>query len=110
MAGLSPEQIQALLGKTRQRGIYEEKLIEFVNSGEAGVEVNSQWVELADKKDTTLKQGFENAKQKAHVMEATEGKAELIKVIANEDRVYLVNLAHVEGAVPAEATAEAVPA
>jgi hypothetical protein len=97
MAGLTPEQIQALLGKTRQKGIYEKYLIEFVNSGEGGVNVNEQWsAEFGAKKATTLKQGFENAKDKAHVMEATNGAAANVKVIANEDLVYLINLDQVE--------------
>lgn len=88
MAGLTAEQIQALLGKTRTKGQYLEYLNEFVASGEQGVNVNETWVALRDKKATTLKQGFENAKEKK---EAAEG-SENVKVIANEDMVYLINL------------------
>lgn len=86
--GLSAEQIQALLGKTRTKGQYLEYLNTFVTSGEGGVCVNDEWVALRDKKATTLKQGFENAKEKK---EAAEG-SEFVKVIANEDKVYLINL------------------
>lgn len=98
MPGLTSEQIQALLGKTRQKGIYEKYLIEFVNSGEGGVNANEEWMDLREKKATTLKQGFENAKDKAHVMEATEGRAANVKVLASDDQVYLINLSNVEGA------------
>lgn len=97
MPGLTPDQIQALLGKTRQKGIYEKYLIDFVNSNEGGINVNEEWMDLREKKATTLKQGFENAKDKAHVMEATEGKAANVKVLASDDQVYLINLANVEG-------------
>lgn len=89
MAGLTPDQIKALLGKTRQKGLYVQKLNEFLESGEAGISVKEKWVEFAEKKDTTLKQGFDNAKENK---EAGEG-SENIKVIANEGDVYLINLA-----------------
>ena len=96
MAGLTAEQIQALLGKTRQKGVYEDYLIAFVASNEGGVCANDEWIDLRDKKATTLKQGFENAKDKARVMEATNGAASNVKVITNEDKVFLINLANVE--------------
>lgn len=103
MAGLTAEQIQALLGKTRQKGLYTQFLNEFIESGEMGVNVNEQWVELRDKKATTLKQGFEGAKDKK---EAVEG-ADQIKVISNEDQVFLVNLAVASEQLGAEAVAVA---
>lgn len=96
MAGLSPDQIKALLGKTRQKGQYEGYLIEFVKSGEGGICVNEEWMDLTEKKATTLKQGFENAKDKAAVVEATEGASKNVKVISQEDKVYLINLSNVE--------------
>lgn len=89
MAGLTADQIQTLLGKTRQKGIYQEKIKLFLASGEQGVCVNDEWVELSEKKATTLKQGFENAKDSK---DAPEG-SEYVKVISNEDKVYLINLA-----------------
>lgn len=85
---LTPDQIQALLGSTRTKGDYVVKLNEFLESGEAGVCVNETWVEMKDKKAPTLKQGFEAAKEKK---DAAEG-AEAIKVIANDGKVYLLNL------------------
>src|SRR4029077_2772570 len=85
---LSPDQIQALLGKTRTKGDYVVKLNSFLNSGEQGICVNETWVELKDKKATTLKQGFENVKTNK---DAAEG-ADSVKVISADDLVYLVNL------------------
>lgn len=96
---LTPEQIQALLGKTRSKGQYVEYINEFVNSGEGGVCANDQWVAIRDKKATTIKQGFENAKQNK---EAVEG-AENVKVISNEDKVFLINLAAANLATDADA-------
>jgi hypothetical protein len=97
MAGLTAEQIQALLGKTRQKGQYLELLNKFIESGEMGVNVQDTWVELRDKQPSTIKQGFEGAKDKK---EAAEG-AELVKVITNKEgegdsavtTVYLINMA-----------------
>ena len=86
---LTPDQITALLGKTRQKGMYIERLNSFLQSGDSGVNVNETWPEFRDKKATTLKQGFENAKENK---EAGEG-SENVKVIASEDMVYLINLA-----------------
>lgn len=87
--GLSAEQIQALLGKTRTKGDYIVKLNEFLAGDQDGVCVNDTWVEMKDKKATTLKQGFENAKDHK---DAGEG-AEFVKVIADNEQVYLINLA-----------------
>jgi hypothetical protein len=103
MAGLTADQIAALLGKTRQKGVYIQYLNQFLESGESGICVNEQWVDMKDKKASTLKQGFENAKENK---EAGEG-SEFVKVIANEEKVYLINLqaAGVDTPETAEATA-----
>lgn len=92
MAGLTPEQIAALLGKTRTKGQYIIYLNQFVASGMDGVCANEQWVDLKDKKASTLKQGFENAKDNKDAAEGSEN----VKVISNEDLVYLINLSHVQ--------------
>lgn len=91
---LTPDQIQALLGKARSKGVYEEHLVAFVKSGEQGVCVNETWVDMADKKATTLKQGFEGAKEKKSVVEALPDfdASTLIKVITSDEKVYLINL------------------
>jgi hypothetical protein len=90
MAGsLTPEQISALLGKSRTKGQYVVLTNEFLASGEVGVDVREQWPELKDKKATTLKQGFENAKKNK---DASEG-ADKIKVAGDGDGVFIINLA-----------------
>ena len=94
---LTPEQIAELLGGTRTKGDYVVKLNSFVESGEAGVCVNEQWLEMKDKKAQTLKQGFEAAKEKK---DAVEGSAN-VKVIAKGDLVFLINLAAAGVEVPA---------
>lgn len=87
MAGLSQEQIQALLGASRTKGVYIAKLTDFMNSGEAGVCVNEEWPELADKAHATLKQGFENAKNSKNAPAGVEN----VRVITNDEKVYLIN-------------------
>lgn len=89
MAGLTAEQITALLGATRQKGLYTTHLNAFVESGEMGVDVGEQWVEHSGKNASTLKQGFDNARTNKDFT----GDANQIKVIKNEDKVFLVNLA-----------------
>lgn len=101
MAGLTPEAVAALLSKTRTKGQYIQYLNEFIASGEMGVEANEQWVALRDKQATTLKQGFDNAKDHK---DAADG-AENIQVIKSEDKVYLVNLAHEDIATQTEEAA-----
>ena len=92
MAGLTSEQVAALLSKTRTKGQYIVRLNEFIDSGDMGVEVGEQWVEFRDKKGTTLKQGFDNAKDHKEIHEGADN----IQVIKQDEKVYLVNLAHEE--------------
>jgi CelD/BcsL family acetyltransferase involved in cellulose biosynthesis len=65
------------------------RLNEFLDSGEGGVDVQAEWMEFRERKTSTLKQGFENARSNK---EAAEG-SDNVKVITNEDHVYLINLA-----------------
>lgn len=89
MAGLSPERIAQLLGQTRQKGQYVGLINSFIESGEMGVDAKEQWPELREKQATTLKQGFDNAKDKKEVADG----AEAVRVIKNEDSVFLINMA-----------------
>jgi hypothetical protein len=88
MAGLTAEQIQALLATSRTKGEYSQYLTQFLDSGEQGVCANDEWISLKDKKASTVKQGFANAidKKDAHA------DAQFVKVLVNEDKVYLINL------------------
>jgi hypothetical protein len=87
--GLDPSQIRTLLSGARTKGLYVEKLNEFIESGENGVCANEQWVEFEDKKPTTLKQGFDNARDS----KAAADGSDQIKVMVSDEKVYLINLA-----------------
>lgn len=87
--GLTPDQIAQLVASTSQRGQYLDKFKEFMDSGEAGVNVGDTWPEFREKKVATLKQGFENAKNHKN---APAGSSD-IRVILNDGQVYLVNYA-----------------
>lgn len=96
---LTPEQIAELLSTSRTKGAYIGRLNEFVNSGEGGVCAND-WAEFSDKKANTLKQGFENAKNSKNAADGSDN----IKVLVNDEKVFLINLA--AAGVGAEAVAE----
>jgi hypothetical protein len=110
MPGLTQEEIRQILQKRRRRGVYEQYLIEFLKSNEAGVNVKEQWPDLAVKKASSLKQGFDGLKDKATFKEQlaesglSEDAAEQVSVIANDEQVFLINVPMVEAA-PAETTA-----
>ena len=87
MAGLTAADIKALLSKTSTKGGYVIRLNEFLASGEMGVCAND-WVEYDGKKAATLSQGFKSAISNK---DASDG-SEHVKVITNEEKVYLVNL------------------
>jgi hypothetical protein len=86
--GLTADQIAQLLGSTRSKGQYVVYLNEFLDSEEGGVCANEQWVAIKDKKASTIKQGFENAKDKKDARD----DAQFVKVITNDDKVFLINL------------------
>lgn len=92
MAGLSNEQILQLLASGRQKGIYAERFKQFLASGEGGVSVADTFPDLAGKKSTSIKTGFENVKKSK---DAPEG-AENVTVRVVEDKVYLINMSLVE--------------
>lgn len=94
MAGLTPEQIAQLLGASRTKGVYIQRLTEFMNSGEQGVDAKAEWPEFAEKATATLKQGFENAKNSKNAPAGVEH----VRVITNEDNVYLINQPPAEAA------------
>lgn len=86
MAGLSSEQIRSIYAKRRTKGLYTQFLAELLATGENGCDVKAQWPQLADKKATTIKQGFENAKEKK---DAPDG-SEAVDVIVDGEDVYLI--------------------
>jgi len=98
---LTPDQIASLLASTRTKGQYAEFLGEFLASGESGVNANEQWVAISGKKATTVKQGFESAKDKKDAPD----DARYVKVLVSEDQVYLINLKAAGVDLPAESGA-----
>ena len=102
---LTPDQIRAVYAKRRTKGLYLNLLDQFIESGEGGISVKEEWsTQFADKKATSLKQGFENAKGKK---EAPEG-AELVDIIVDGEDVYLLNRAVLgEGVAPEDEAEEA---
>jgi hypothetical protein len=112
---LSDDEILRLKQKNVGRGIYNDMLSEFLAMGEKGVDVRVQWPDnmWSNNKDdegnpvaktgSTLKQGFENARQSK---KAPEG-SDYVDVIADGEKVYLINKlatgeAHASASEPAE--------
>lgn len=85
---LTPEQIREIYANRRTKGQYEKFLTEFLGSNEDGISVKEVWPQLNDKKASTLKQGFDNAKDRK---EAPEG-SEFVDIIVDGDNVFLMNL------------------
>lgn len=83
-SGLSQDLIANLLANTRTRNAYGPKLVEFLDSDEAGVNPVEVWPEFAGKKATTLYQGFRLAAEKASLTEQL-----LIKL--SEETVFILN-------------------
>jgi hypothetical protein len=94
MAGLTQDQILQLLAAGRQKGVYRERLATFLNGGEAGISVSEVFPDLAGKKTTSLKTGFENVKKSKDAPEGSDNV--VIRVV--EDKVYLINMALVQQA------------
>ena len=84
---LSPDEVRAIYAKRRTKGLYDSLLVEFLESGDNGVSVKEQWSELADKKAQTLKQGFENSKDRKGAPEGSDA----VDVIVDGENVYLIN-------------------
>lgn len=90
---LDPDRIRAIYAKRRTKGLYIELLASFMESGENGVSVKEEWAtKLGDKKATTLKQGFENAKDSKSAPEGSEA----VDVIVDGEDVFLINGALVD--------------
>lgn len=110
MAGLSQDEIQGLLSKARTRGEYDVYLKEFLETGEAGIEVDRETGLMAGKSADQIKVGLENAKKRTNdAGEFVHGdRVKTVKVIKKTDEedkkndalmsVYLIDTARVEGA------------
>ena len=96
---LDTDKIASIYAKRRTKGLYTQFLAELLESGENGYDVKETWPQLKDKKATTIKQGFENAKEKK---DAPDG-SEFVDVIVDGDDVFLINSAQVRELAGAEA-------
>lgn len=114
---LTAEMIQTLLSQTKSRGEYDGVLRDFLNSSEAGVEVDLDNGPLAGKRAKGVKIGFDNARKKTNKetggfvhpggkdvrVIAITGKTtgpdgkEVDREDNSEDHVYLINTALTAG-------------
>jgi hypothetical protein len=85
---LDPERIKQIYADRRTKGLYMAKLRSFMESGDLGISVKEEWnTEFEGKKASTLKQGFENAKDN----KLSPDGSELIDVIVEGEDVFLIN-------------------
>jgi hypothetical protein len=85
IVGLSPELIAKLMASGRNRNFYGPKLLEFVESDEAGIAVKEVWpVEMSEKEASTIYQGFNLAAKKANLDETV-----IVKRL--DDQVFLLH-------------------
>jgi hypothetical protein len=84
---LSNDRIREIYAKRRTKGQYQTFLAALLESGDNGCDVKETWPQLQDKKASTIKQGFENAK---NTKDAPEG-ADAVDVIVDGEDVFLIN-------------------
>lgn len=91
---LTPEKIAELLAKGRVRGGYDKVLADFIESGEAGIEVDLTTGPIAGKTSKQAVTGFNLTRKR------TNDKGELrheagpnVRVIESDGNVYLINTA-----------------
>jgi len=93
---LSDEALNEALAGSRQRGVYDENYIAFVDSGRRGVEINLAEGDHAGKKAQSVKTGYESAIERikaGKILDASDEVKEAAgntKVILKGDRVFLV--------------------
>lgn len=90
--GLSNDQIAALYAKRRVKGLYEDKLMELMESDEPAIDPADSWpVEFSNKSATTMYQGFNNAAKKLNL-------ADDVDVIQRDGAVFIAvktRIAHI---------------
>jgi hypothetical protein len=98
---LSDEDLDAAIAGSRQRGVYDEKLLDYIQSGKRGVEINLAEGVHAGKKAPSVKTGYESARDRLEngktdlsgtdeEKETLKGAAKNTKVILKGERVFLV--------------------
>lgn len=93
MKGLDLTDIQALMATSRSRNTYGPKLMEFIESDEAAIDVAEVWpTEFGGKESTTLYQGFTLAARKAEVADTVAIKnSDGHCYILHNERVKLIS-------------------
>lgn len=95
---IADDDLNAAISGSRTRGVYDENLLTFFESGRRGVEVNLTDGIHEGKKAQSVKTGYESARERlvnGKVTDATDEQVEAAKqtkVIGktNPDRVFLV--------------------
>lgn len=89
---LNLEDALAVLAGSKQRGGYDVEFTNFLTSGEPGVVVSLTEGQFAGKKAQSVKTGFTNAQKRIAEKGTEEQKpiAANVRVILNEDKVYLI--------------------
>jgi hypothetical protein len=101
MASVSNDKIRSLYANRRKKGLYLDFLQKFLDSGETGISVRETWPsefphvtvdpenpeKKIGKQVTSIKQGFDNAKEKKDAPE----NADIVDVIVDGEDVYLIN-------------------
>jgi|SRR5215831_20796125 len=100
---LDDDELNQAIAGSRQRGVYEEKAVDFIKSGKRGVQINLEGGTHANKKANSVKTGYDTAREKIETGKAEiltgmtdEDKAQLqeaaknMKVVLRQDKVYLV--------------------
>jgi hypothetical protein len=95
---LSDDDLNSAISGSRSRGVYDENLMEFLNSGRRGVQVNLEEGIHEGKKAQSVKTGYESARVRLEQGKITDAPAEIVeaakatKVIGktSPDRVFLV--------------------
>lgn len=85
LKGLDPSDVLGLLAQARGRNAYGPKLMAFIESDEAGVNVAEVWPEFAGKIATTLYQGFRTAREKAQIEDG------VVTILNRDGQVYLIH-------------------
>lgn len=89
---LTADAIQALLAAGRTRGAYGTVLSEFLESGEAGIEVDLSTGPIAGKTSKQAKTGLDSARKRTDEKgNLVYAGAQNVRVIEQEGHVYLIN-------------------
>jgi hypothetical protein len=115
---LEDADLDAALAGSKERGIYETKLIDFFGSGKRGVQINLAGGTHANKKANSVKTGYETAREKLETGKAGSNSwnelsdderpaiqeaAKNTKVAMREGKVFLVRTDIASSAQPAAA-------